>query len=124
MWTLHDVINLIIVFVCKYNFSTYKHTLSYSIPVQYHKMGFHAFITKGNVRMMHGVLLQRKEFMQLVVKLLPQIHCLPGFPDLPLPKQLLLTLIMGMGLCREEHKSTEVTVILLTWTKIRHGHEA
>ncbi len=75
-------------------------------------MGFQGAVRKA-IRMIHGVLLQRKQFMQLVVKLLPQMHRLPGFPDHPLPKQLLLALIMGMALCREEHKSTEVTAILL-----------
>jgi len=82
------------------------------MPVHYHDMGFHGFIRKA-IRMIRCVLLQRKEFMQLVVKLLPQMHRLPGFRDHPLPKQLLLALIMYMGLCREEHKSTEVTAILL-----------
>ena len=36
-------------------------------------MGFQGAVRKA-IRMIHGVLLQRKQFMQLVVKLLPQMH--------------------------------------------------
>ncbi len=55
------------------------------------------------------VMLQRVEFIKSLVKLLPEVHQLPGYPEHALPKQFLLALMMYMSKAEEEQRSTEVS---------------